>query len=405
MATTRPFYWRGLSLTGQACRGLNTAVDELALQQKLRDKRIVVERATPLPRWLSCLLQPTKRQASATEVAQFLRGLATLTDAGIPMVQGLEMMAREADRNALSASITQIREDVAAGTPLSVALSAHPSHFNERICALVRAGEQASTLDTLLTEIAHHEEQAAHMTASVRRVLRYPVAVLAIALLVSSALVVFVIPRFESMFQGFDAELPALTRALMDFSAWVRTQGWLWGLGLAATGITVGILTPRVQWLHGMRDRWILRLPLFGPILKRALTARFVRTLAIMTEASMPIAEALPGIAKTMGNQHYEQAVHNMADTLRAGLSLERVMVASQCFPEAVTQMVAVGEETGRLTGMLNRIAVMEESRVEESIAGLGSAMEPFIMVGLGLMIGGLVLAMYLPVFQLGAAV
>ena len=399
------FIWQGIGLNGRRQYGIDTAIDDAALRQALQYREVLLAQWLRLPVWVSQLvIRPTPRLAGH-EVSEWLHQLATLLRAGVPLVQSLTLTASETSQRRFGTIITQVRDEVQSGTPLSVALAMHPRVFNERICALVRAGEQASTLETLLGQVAEYEARAQHIRRQVQAVLRYPVIVLAVALLVSMAMVIFVVPRFAAMFAGFDANLPALTQSVVALSAWLRAHGGVVALMLIGLGLALVGIIARIPAARAARDALLLRLPIIGPILAGAATAQFTRTLAIMTRAGLPMTEALPSIARTLNNTLYYRAVMQINEALRQGQSLEQAIAASQRLPSRVQQMIAVGEEAGELDDMLNHIASIEDNQVNRAVDNLGKAMEPLIMVSLGLMIGGLVLAMYLPVFQMGTAV
>ncbi len=398
------FYWYGTDQHGRSRRGLSEVNDPAHLREYRREQGIALEGWYRLPDgFITALIRPAPR-LTAARVGQFLRQLATLVRADIALVQSLEMILRDEPHKGLRRVVQAIRDQVLSGAPLSMAFAEHPRVFDNLTVGLVQAGEQASALDTLLVRIAEHHEQSETIRRRVRRALIYPAIVLGVALLVSGALLIFVVPRFESMFADFGAELPAFTQSVMDLSRWIRQSGWPWLVSGVVGLLGLTVAAPHVYRLRYARDTLLLYLPILGPILRRALIARFARTLAIMTHAGTPLAEALPTIANAMGNAPYQEAIVGIAHALRDGRSLEFAVSQSQRFPPSVAQMVAVGEESGRLSTMLASIAEREEARVEQSVDGLGTALEPLLMTTLGGIIGALVLAMYLPVFRLGSA-
>ncbi len=402
--TVQTWHWQGSDAAGRRRSGITPSPSGERLRAHLRRRGILVERITPVPAWLDWVLAARSPGVSRARLADFFRQLATLVEAGIPVVQALEMIARE-EGGTLRPIVGRIRDDVAAGQPLSTALAAHPRLFDPLVCSLVRAGEQASALDTLLLRIAEARERSEAVRRRIRRAMLYPGIVITIAVAVCLALLGFVVPRFEAMFSGFGAELPAFTRALLGLSEQLRGGGWVVMLALLAGGTVLVILAGRVPALRRRRDHWLLRLPVLGRLQAQALDARFARLLAIMIQAGMPLAEALPALARAMDNTVYRDAVEAIARALDDGRSLEIAMASTGHFSETLTQMVAVGEETGRLATMLARVATLSEDAVTQAADGLGTLVEPLLMVFLGLLVGGLVLAMYLPVFRLGSVV
>lgn len=398
------FLWRGIDGSGRGCRGMTTASDVARLRQRLREREIALDTASALPDWLEALLTPRLTGTDGRALADFLNELATLSQAGVPLVNALEMATGETRRGPLQRAIGPIRAEVAAGTPLSRALAGHPRLFDPLTCAMVRAGEQASAVATLLERAARHHERAAMMRQQLQRALTYPLIILLVAIAVSTALIALVVPRFESMLIGLGTELPALTRELIDLADWLRGGGWLLIPVMLGTALTGLALATRVDRLRRGRDRCLLRLPLVGPLLQRLLTARFARTLGIMIEAGVPLAEALPAIGRAMGNLAYEEAIEAVGAALQDGQRLETALRRTGRFPPVMCRMVAVGEESGQLEAMLLRIAEREEAGADQAARALGTAMEPLVMILLGLLIGGLVLALYLPVFRLGEA-
>ena len=399
--TVRTWRWQGLDDTGRQRSGLTPGPDIAHLHRHLRRRGILLLHAAPLPGYLEWLMAQSHPRLNPRQRAEFFRQLATLVAADVPLVQALEMIARE-ERGALRPMVGHIRDDVAAGRPLHAALAEYPRFFDALTCSLVRAGEQASALATMLERIASSGEREEAIRRRLRRAMLYPAVVLGIAALVTLALLGFVVPRFESMFAGFGTELPRLTRHLIAASAWLRAGGWMLVILAATLAPALIVLSRYSPALRRRRDRLLLRLPIIGELLARALETHFTRTLAIMIGAGLPLAEALPTLAQTMRNTVYRRAVEHIAEAIGDGRSLENAISSTGRFSETLTQMVAVGEETGRLEAMLGRVARLTEEQVSQRVDGLGAMLEPALMVLLGLAIGGLVLALYLPVFQLG---
>jgi len=398
------FLWRGIDHDGRPCRGISNSLDISQLRTHLHARQIALEKASALPGWVERIATPSLSSGTAPALADLFSELATLVQASVPLVQALEMTAREIRNGALRRALGAIRADVAAGTTLSRALASHPKLFDPLTCAMVRAGEQASALGTLMARIGEHHARSATARQQLRRAMIYPSMILLVALVVSAALIGLVVPRFESMFASFGAELPALTRELIRLASWLRAGGWLWVPAILTVITTMTWLSLRYRPLRRLRDGLLIRIPLAGGVLQRLLTARFARTLAIMANAGVPLTEALPAIGQAMGNLAYQEGVDQVSASLRDGQRLETALSRSRCFPETMARMVAVGEESGQLEAMLMRIADREDAAAEQSAQALSTAVEPLVMILLGLLIGGLVLAMYLPVFRLGQA-
>ncbi|MEX0429979.1 type II secretion system F family protein [Spiribacter insolitus] len=405
MSRMPTYGWQGRDLNGTRRRGLMPAGDAVQLRRDLRSHGIFVEHAVAVPAWLEAIVTPTTPALRPRQTTPLLRQLSTMATAGIPLVEALEMIAREEKHAGLRRVIGTIRHHVVAGMPLSAALAEQPRHFSPLICGLVQAGEQSGELETLLERIASDAERSETIRRRLRRAMLYPGLVLCIALIVTLALLMFVVPRFESLFQGFGAQLPLFTRQVIAASEWLRHGGWLVMVAVIVCLGLIGVATSQFPGLLRYRDRLLLRLPLIGALIEGAMIARFTRTLAVMLRAGIPLAEALPTIARTLGNTVYRDAVSQMGDHLRDGRSLAFAVGSAGHFPASTGQMIATGEASGRLETMLQRIAERHETRVIQGVDGLGTALEPIIMSLLGLLVGGLVLAMYLPVFQLGAVV
>lgn len=403
MGTPDRYGWWGTDLDGRCRYGLTAAQDADHLRRQLSQRGIILDRSIRLPRGVTCILRDGQPRLRPRDVSELLRQLATLIAAGVPLTEAMAMIAREGRPQALRRLAGTLGDEIGAGTPLSVAFASQPAVFDALICGLVRAGEQSGQLDHLLVRIADDRERAQAIRQRLRRAMFYPLIVLLIALGVSTALLMFVVPRFEALFAGFGAELPAFTRTVIALSNWIRDSG---GVLLALTGIasvTALVLIRRYPLLTQLRDRLALRLPITGGLIERTETARFTRTLAILLQAGAPLAEALPTVAGTLGTRPYQQAVLQITDDLRDGRSLAFAVERTRRFPPSTAQMIATGETAGRLPGVLERIAARREKEVSEGIEGLGTALEPLLMSVLGLLIGALVLALYLPVFQLGS--
>jgi len=335
----------------------------------------------------------------------FSRQLATMLAAGIPLVQAFEIVGNGNDKPAMQKLILDIKADVEGGTSLHEALSKHPLHFDDLFVNLVEAGEQAGALETLLDKIATYKEKTEALKKKVKKALFYPAAVMVVAIVVTVILLIFVIPQFEALFKGFGADLPAFTQFVINMSR-----------GLQDNGIYIGVLIAGLVWVFiyfhkrskAMReflDRMMLKFPIIGPILFKSAVARFARTLSTMFAAGVPLVEALESVAGATGNIVFENAVLKMRDEVATGQRLQRAMENTGLFPNMVIQMIAVGEEAGALDSMSGKVATFYEAEVDNAVDSMSSLLEPLIMAILGVLVGGLVIAMYLPIFKLGAVV
>lgn len=395
-----PFAWEGTDNRGKRIKGKTVATDESAVRMQLRKQGVVPVRI----RKQSALFQ-SRGKVTPGDIAIFSRQLATMLTAGIPLVQGFDIIGNGHDNPAMQKLILSIKVDLEGGTALAEALGKHPLHFDDLYINLVTAGEQAGALDTLLDKIATYKEKTEAIKKKIKKALFYPAAVLVVAVVVTVILLIFVIPQFESLFQGFGADLPAFTRMVVDLSGFVQTKGWF--LLLVTGGAIGGYLyaKKRSKRLREIEDRLLLKLPVVGNILNMAAIARFSRTLSTMFSAGVPLVEALSSVAGATGNIVYEKAVYAMRDEVATGQRLQRAMENTDLFPNMVIQMIAVGEESGSLDEMSGKVADFYEADVDNAVDSMSSLLEPLIMAILGILVGGLVIAMYLPIFKMGAVI
>jgi len=395
-----PFTWEGTDRTGRKVKGKLVAANEAALRQELRRQGVVPTRV----RKQSQLFKP-KGRVTPADIAIFSRQLATMLTAGIPLVQAFEIIGAGHENPAMQKLILSIKSDIEAGTSLGQALGKHPLHFDELYVNLVEAGEQAGALETLLDKIATYKEKTEAIKKKIKKALFYPAAVVVVAIVVTAVLLIYVIPQFESLFQGFGADLPAFTRMVIDLSNFVQTKGWL--ILIIAVGSVFGFLHAKKRYrsVQHFVDRAILKIPVLGPILQKSAIARYARTLATTFSAGVPLVEALTSVAGATGNIIYEQGVLKMRDEVATGQRLQRAMENTDLFPNMVNQMIAVGEESGSLDEMAAKVADFYEEEVDNAVDSMSSLLEPLIMAILGILVGGLVVAMYLPIFKMGTVV
>ena len=395
-----PFTWEGTDRAGKKVKGKVVATNEAAVRTELRRQGVVATRV----RKQSTLFK-SKGKVTAADISIFARQLATMMTAGIPLVQSFDIIGAGHENPAMQKLILDIKADVEGGTALANALAKHPLHFDDLFVNLVSAGEQAGALETLLDKIATYKEKTEAIKKKVKKALFYPAAVVVVAFVVSAILLIFVIPEFENLFQGFGADLPAFTRMVIDISNFVRTQGWALVIAIVAGVVGFLNLKKRSRSLRHFLDRAVLKIPIIGPILNKSAIARYARTLATTFAAGVPLVEALDSVAGATGNIVYEQAVLRMRDEVATGQRLQRAMENTELFPNMVNQMVAVGEESGSLDEMSAKVADFYEEEVDNAVDSMSSLLEPLIMAVLGVLVGGLVIAMYLPIFKMGAVV
>ena len=395
-----PFLWEGTDRKGKKVKGKSMAADEAHVRADLRRQGVVPSRIRKQGRGLM-------RGGTITpgDIAIFSRQLSTMLAAGIPLVQAFEIVGQGHENAAMQKLILAVKTDVEGGSALAEALAKHPLHFDDLFVNLVAAGEQAGALESLLDKIATYKEKTEEIKKKIKKALTYPAAVVVVAFVVTIILLIFVIPAFEDLFKGFGADLPAFTRMVVDLSVFVRTQGWM--LAIVAGGIvyTFFYFKKRSRTMRHFLDRLSLKLPIVGPILQKASIARYARTLSTMFSAGVPLVEALESVAGATGNIVYEVGVLQMRDEVATGQRLQQAMENTNLFPNMVIQMIAVGEESGSLDEMSSKVADFYENDVDNAVDNLSSLLEPMIMAILGVLVGGLVVAMYLPIFKMGSVI
>jgi type IV pilus assembly protein PilC len=395
-----PFSWTGMDKKGNRVTGKSLAPDETALRADLRRQGIAVTRIKKQAQAFK-----SGGKVNAADIAVFSRQLATMLASGIPLVQSFEIVGNGNEKPAMQKLVLDIKSDVEGGTSLHEALAKHPLHFDDLFVNLVEAGEQAGALETLLDKIATYKEKTEALKKKVKKALFYPAAVLVVAVIVTVILLLFVIPQFEELFKGFGAELPAFTQMVIDMSRWLQ-DNWYIFFGIIGGAIWAFLyFHKRSKPMREFLDRAMLKFPIIGPIMYKSAVARFARTLSTMFAAGVPLVEALESVAGATGNIVFENAVLKMRDEVATGQRLQRAMENTGLFPNMVIQMIAVGEEAGALDAMSGKVATFYEAEVDNAVDSMSSLLEPLIMAILGVLVGGLVIAMYLPIFKLGAVV
>lgn len=394
------YVWEGTDKKGKRIKGRMLATSESAVKADLRKQGVLAKKVRK-----EIKLFKAGKSVNAEDIALFARQLATMLQAGIPMVQCFDIIGNGHDKPQMQKLVLSIKSDVESGTSLHESLSKHPLYFDDLFCNLVEAGEQAGALETLLDKIATYKEKTEALKKKIKKALFYPCAVLAVAVIVTVILLVFVIPTFEDLFKSFGADLPAFTQMVINLSKFVQAKGWLLALLVGGTGYTFLYFKKRSRPMRRALDRALLKAPVVGPIMVKAAIARYARTLSTMFAAGVPLVEALTSVAGATGNIVYEEATLKIRDEVATGNRLQRCMEGTGLFPNMVIQMIAVGEESGSLDSMAAKVADFYEADVDAAVDAMSSLLEPLIMAILGVLVGGLVIAMYLPIFKLGAVV
>jgi type IV pilus assembly protein PilC len=396
-----PFVWEGTDRKGKKVKGKSMASSEEAVRADLRRQGVVPSKI----RKQSQGLFGKSSKITTGDIAIFSRQLATMLTAGIPLVQAFEIVGNGHENPGMQKLILAIKGDVEGGSSLAEALAKHPLYFDDLFVNLVESGEQAGALETLLDKIATYKEKTEAIKKKIKKALTYPAAVLVVAFVVTLILLIFVIPAFEDLFQGFGADLPAFTRMVIELSEFVRDRGWLLAILFGGAIATFLYFKKRSRALRHYLDRIALKVPIIGPIMQKAAIARYARTLSTMFAAGVPLVEALESVAGATGNIVYEDAVMQMRDEVATGQRLQQAMENTDLFPNMVIQMIAVGEESGSLDDMSAKVADFFEEDVDNAVDNLSSLIEPLIMAILGILVGGLVIAMYLPIFKMGSVI
>lgn len=395
------FKWEGRDRKGAIVKGVSEGPSEAAIKLQLRKQGI---NPTRVNKQLS-LFGKQKKPIKGQDIAVFSRQLATMMSAGVPLVQSLEIIGRGHDKPAMGEMVLGIKTYIEGGASFSEALGKYPLHFDELYVNLVDAGEKSGALETLLEKIATYKEKTEALKKKVRKAMTYPIAVLVVAMIVTGILLYFVVPQFQDLFQGFGADLPAFTQFVINLSKWMQANGLYLIAGIAAFIVGFIALKKRSAKFRRALDRISLKIPVVGDILYKSAVARYARTLSTMFAAGVPLVEAMDSVAKAAGNIVFTEAIFTMRDQVATGTQLQLTMSQSGMFPNMATQMVAIGEESGSLDAMCAKVADFYEAEVDNLVDSLTSLMEPFIMSVLGVLVGGLVVAMYLPIFKMGQAI
>ena len=392
------FAWEGKDKTGKLMRGEMRAGGEALVNATLRRQGILVSKIKK---------QAFKRGGKITEkdITLFTRQLATMMKAGVPLLQAFDIVGKGASNQAVAKLLMDVKADVETGSALNQAFRKYPLYFDALFCNLVSAGESAGILDSLLDRLATYKEKILAIKSKIKSALFYPIAVIVVAIVITAVIMIFVIPSFKEVFKSFGADLPAPTLMVIAMSDFM-VANWYVVFGILGGGLYgFFYMWKRSEKVQIVMDRLLLRLPVFGDIIRKATMARWARTLSTMFAAGVPLVEALDSVGGASGNYVYLTATKQIQAEVSTGTSLTVAMQNANVFPNMVIQMVSIGEESGQLDAMLSKVADFFEAEVDDSVEAMSSLMEPIIMVVLGTLIGGMVVAMYLPIFKLGAVV
>ena len=394
------FKWEGTDRKGGKIKGQMSGPGEAFVKLQLRKQGVTPTRVQKQLKFGS-----GKKAITGQEIAIFSRQMSTMMKAGVPLVQSLELVARGNENKSMTEMILAVKTSIESGLPFAEALALHPRQFDDLYVNLVEAGEKSGALESLLDKIATYKEKTETIKKKIKKAMTYPAAVVVVAFVVTGILLYFVIPQFESLFQGFGADLPAFTKMVVSLSKFVTAYWWMLILIPIAGVFAFKEAHHRSANFRRFLDRAALKAPLFGEILYKGAVARFARTLSTMFAAGVPLVEAMDSVAKAAGNIVYTEGIMKMKDQVSTGTQLQLCMAQSNLFPAMAVQMIGIGEESGSLDAMCAKVADFYEEEVDNMVDSLASLMEPMIMAVLGVLVGGLVVAMYLPIFKLGQAI
>ena len=401
-AKLQTYIWEGKDRTGKVTKGEVQVPSQAVAKAQLRKQGIAVTNVKRKPK---PLFSERKKPITPQDIAVFTRQLATMMKAGVPLVQAFDIVAEGLENATMKELVFNIKNDVASGSGLAPSLAKYPRHFDDLFCSLVNSGEQSGALETMLDRVATYKEKSEALKAKIKKAMTYPIAVICVAVIVTGILLVKVVPQFASTFSSFGADLPAFTLMVVNMSEFAQAN-WLIILGIiVATIFIFREAKARSKSFADNLDRVMLKLPVVGDIINQAVVARFARTLSTTFAAGVPLVDSLDSVAGAAGNSVYSNAIKKIRDEVTAGLQLNQAIRNVNIFPSMLIQMVSIGEESGALDEMLEKVAVHYEAEVDNSVDSLTSLLEPIIMSVLGILVGGLMIAMYLPIFQLGAVV
>lgn len=394
------YTWQGFDKNGNKAKGETPGTSQALVKAQLRKQGV---NPTKVKKKSKDLFGPKKQAIKPGDIAVFTRQLATMMKAGIPLVQSFEIVGESLENPSMTELVLKIRDDIAAGNNFADCIRKHPRYFDDLFCNLVEAGEASGALETMLERLATYKEKSEALKAKIKKAMNYPIAVVCVALIVTGILLIKVVPQFAETFSSFGAELPAFTQFVMTLSDFAIANWWKVVIVIVAAAFAFKEAKLRSQPFANLVDRVTLKLPIVGPIVNASCYARFTRTLSTTFSAGVPLVDALDSVAGATGNIVYSTATKRIKDDVTTGQQLNFAIKNTTLFPTMVTQMVGIGEESGALDGMLDKCATFFEAEVDNAVDGLTALMEPMIMAVLGVLVGGLMIAMYMPIFQIGA--
>ena len=400
-AKTDIYVWQGKDKKGRKTRGEMTAQSPAVAKAQLRKQGIAANKVRKKPKSLF----NTKKPIKPADIAIFTRQMATMMKAGVPLVQSFEIVAEGAGNASLTELVTEIKNDVSSGGSFASACAKHPKYFDDLFCSLVDAGEQSGTLELMLDRVATYKEKTEALKAKIKKALTYPIAVIVVAVVVTAILLIKVVPQFASTFQSFGSDLPAFTKLVVSMSEWMQANWYILFGAIIAIGVLFREARRRSQGFSDRVDAVMLKIPVVGDIVFNSVIARFSRTLATTFGAGVPLVDALNSVEGAAGNAVYSKAIAQIREDVTSGQTLYSAIRFTNLFPTMLLQMVSIGEESGSLDEMLDKVANHYEEAVDNAVDSLTSLLEPFIMSILGILVGGLMIAMYLPIFMLGSAI
>ena len=402
MAAQNTFVWTGLDKNGRKNKGEVVAASQALAKAQLRKQGIS---AKTVKRKAKPLLSFGSKKIKSSDIAIFTRQMATMMKAGVPLVQSFDIVAEGLENEGMRELVTKIKNDVSAGGGLAASLAKHPKYFDDLFCSLVGSGENSGTLEVMLDRVATYKEKTEALRAKIKKAMTYPLAVIVVAIVVTGILLVKVVPTFAETFRGFGADLPGFTLFVLRISEFMQAYWFFFLLGVMAAGWSYSQAMLRSKKFRDRVDALSLKLPIIGGIVHDSVVARFARTLSTTFAAGVPLVEALESTAGAAGNAIYTKGIYQIRDDVTAGTSLYQSIRATGLFPTMLLQMTSIGEESGSLDEMLGKVADQYETMVDDAVDNLSSLMEPLIMSILGVLIGGLMIAMYLPIFMLGSVI
>ena len=396
-----PFKWEGKDRAGNKVGGEIQGSNQALIKAQLRKQGVLVTKINRK----STLFSNRAKKIKPLDIAFFTRQLATMMASGVPIVQAFEIIAEGTENPSFAKLVNEIKTDVASGNTLAASLAKHPEHFDDLFCNLVESGEQSGRVESLLDRIATYKEKTEALKAKIKKAMTYPIAVVVVAVVVTAILLLKVVPQFKDVFSSFGADLPAFTLMVIGLSEWLQSWWFIILITLIIFGWIYTQINRRSKPFRDAQDRTLLKAPIVGQILYEAAVARYARTLSTTFAAGVPLVQALDSVAGAAGNVVFYNAVNQIKQDVSAGTQLNFAMRTTNVFPTLAVQMAGIGEESGNLDGMLEKVADYYEAEVDNKVDNLTTLLEPMIMSVLGVLIGGLVIAMYLPIFQLGAVV